>query len=94
MSTSKLKQIQKEKKNNEISDIEPDSNFKRFVLKRLQDVSGVSGTGIVASGIQFSDGTCVLKWLTTTSSIGIYHSVIEMLSIHGHSDSTKIIWLD
>jgi hypothetical protein len=38
--------------------------MKRFRLVRDRDVSGVSGTGIVAEGTMFSDGTCVLRWLT------------------------------
>ncbi len=38
--------------------------MKKFWLKRIEDVSQVSGTGIVAEGIIFSDGVAVLRWLT------------------------------
>ena len=38
-----------------------------FALIRDVDVSGVSGTGVVAEGVQFSDGTCVLRWTASTA---------------------------
>jgi len=41
---------------------------RRFHLRRIEDESGVSGTGIVTEGIQFSDGTCAMRWMTDTSS--------------------------
>jgi L-alanine-DL-glutamate epimerase-like enolase superfamily enzyme len=68
-----------------------DPKFKRFYLKRIEDETGISGTGYVAEGIQFSDGTCVLHWLTTTTSTGIYHSIVEMEYIHGHRGSGKTV---
>jgi len=79
---------------NEHPEHEPDRKFKRFYLKRKQDISGVSGTGYVAEGCQFSDGTCCIKWTTETSSMGIYHSHVEMIYIHGHGGSTEIEWVD
>ena len=74
-----------------LSDVQ---NLRRFNLVRKEDASGVSGCGIVAEGLQFSDGSCVIKWLTSTSSIGIYHSYVEMLHIHGHEGKTVIRWID
>lgn len=71
-----------------------DPKFRRFFLKRNQDISGISGTGYVAEGVQFSDGTCVLKWTTETSSMGIYHSHVELIHIHGHAGVTTIEWAD
>lgn len=67
---------------------------RRFRLKRIEDESGVSGTGYVAEGIKFSDGQTVINWLTDTRSIGIYHSVVEMIYIHGHGGKTVIEWVD
>jgi len=67
---------------------------RRFQLKRLEDASDVSGIGYVAEGVQFADGTCVIKWKTSTSSIGIYHSDVEMIHIHGHGGKTVIEWVD
>ena len=41
-----------------------------FSLVRHEDVSGVSGTGRVADGVEFNDGTVVLRWLTMGGSTG------------------------
>ena len=68
--------------------------MRRFHLKRLEDGSGVSGTGYVAEGMKFSDGQCVINWLTDTRSIGIYHSPVEMMHIHGHQGATELVWVD
>ena len=35
-----------------------------FYLNRLIDKSGVSGTGVVAEGVVFTNGKCVLTWLS------------------------------
>ena len=66
--------------------------MKIFHLQRNKDASGVSGTGIVADGVIFSDGVCVLHWLTDESSIGIYKSLASLIAIHGHNGSTTVIY--
>jgi len=38
--------------------------MKKFWLKRIEDFSGISGTGIVAEGVIFSNGKAILSWLT------------------------------
>jgi hypothetical protein len=65
---------------------------KQFVLKRIEDESGVSGTGIVAEGIQFSNGKCVLAWMTELQSVAVYDSIEELEAIHGHDGKTLICW--
>jgi hypothetical protein len=67
---------------------------RRFYLKRTVDVSGVSGAGRVAFGIEMPSGKAVIEWLTATSSEGIYNSVDECIKIHGHEGSTEIEWID
>jgi hypothetical protein len=42
-----------------------------FTLDRKEDVSGTSGIGIVAEGIEFSNGKCALAWLTKFQSVAI-----------------------
>ena len=37
--------------------------MRTFELHRDTDVSGVSGTGVVAEGVEFADGTTVVRWL-------------------------------
>lgn len=68
---------------------------KRFFLAREMDVSGVSGTGIVAEGVEFSNGKVVMCWLTNdVHSIVIHDSIEALLSVHGHNGSTEVVWLD
>lgn len=67
--------------------------YEKFVLRRTVDVSGISGTGDVAEGIQFSDGTCVLRWKGKKASTAIYQSMEDLSHIHTHEGSSEIIWL-
>lgn len=67
---------------------------RRFYLKRVTDVSGVSGIGRVAFGIEMPSGRAVIEWLTSTTSEGIYNSVDECIQIHGHGGDTEIEWID
>lgn len=69
--------------------------IKRFVLVRNEDVTGVSGVGIVAEGVRLSRGKAVLCWLSNgVSSIVIHESMENLIKIHGHGGKTKIVWLD
>lgn len=67
---------------------------RRFRLVRDVDETGVSGTGRVADGVRFPDGTCVLRWLTATTSTAVYGSIEDVETIHGHGGQTRIEWLD
>lgn len=66
---------------------------KLFVLHRTEDESGVSGTGIVAEGVEFSNGKCVLCWIVQYRSVAVYDSLRELESIHGHDGKTTIVWI-
>lgn len=63
-----------------------------FRLMRKADVSGTSGTGHVADGVQFPDGTCVLRWRTAKSSTAVYASHADLMAIHGHDGATVCEW--
>jgi hypothetical protein len=58
--------------------------FRRFLLVRQFDVSGVSGTGPVAEGSQWSSGKAALNWLSEVTSSGVYDSVDDVLTVHTH----------
>lgn len=66
-----------------------------FHLQRDEDITGVSGTGKVAEGVVFSDGTVVLRW-----TAGEHHSTVQWGSlhdvevIHGHDGRTRIVMHD
>jgi hypothetical protein len=66
----------------------------RFALNRLEDETGISGTGVIADGVEFSDGTAVLRWRTKHSSTAIYASMDDLLAIHGHGGKTIVVWID
>lgn len=66
--------------------------MKTFHLQRNEDETGVSGVGTIAEGVQFSDGQCVISWLTRFHSVAIYPTVDELLAIHGHGGRTVVVW--
>jgi hypothetical protein len=72
----------------------PKTAMRRFVLRRNEDVSGTSGTGIVAEGCLFSNGFCALTWLTSLSSLSWYHSPDVLISVHGHDGKTILEYID
>lgn len=66
--------------------------MRNFWLQRIEDESGVSGVGKVAEGVQFSNGKCVLAWLTQFQSVAVYDSIEELENIHGHNGKTVVVW--
>lgn len=71
-----------------------ESTSRRFVLIRGEDVSGTSGTGIVAEGIEFSNGQVVLHWLTQLDSVAVYANLKTLEAIHSHQGRTLVQWVD
>jgi len=68
--------------------------MRKFHLVRHVDVHGISGTGHVAEGVVFSDGTVAMRWLTATASSTFFNSVEDLLIIHGHQGATTVKWLE
>lgn len=64
---------------------------RRFHLERKEDVSGSSGTGVVAQGCQFANGQAVMTWLTPLTSVCVYHSLDVLEQIHGHEGKTVVV---
>lgn len=65
-----------------------------FVLFRREDETGVSGTGVVAEGVRFSDNTVALRWLTESTSTSVYENMETVKAIHGHAGRTVTIFED
>jgi len=61
-----------------------------FDLVRLEDVTGVSGTGVVAWGAVMPDGWVALRWATNTASSCWYASLGDVEAIHGHDGRTVV----
>lgn len=68
--------------------------MRTFELHRDVDSSGVSGTGVVAEGVQFANGKCVICWMTKYSSAAIYDDIEIVNKVHGHGGNTRIVWKD
>src|SRR3954466_732748 len=66
-------------------------SMKLFHFYRIKDQSGVSGTGAVVEGVQFTNGWCALRWISNKSSICFYRSIEEVKQIHSHGGRTEIV---
>lgn len=69
----------------------------RFELHRDEDPSGVSGTGVVAEGLEFADGHVAMRWLVgevRNRSTVVYSDVRAVVAIHGHGGGTRLVWVD
>jgi hypothetical protein len=67
---------------------------RRLELHRDQDVTGISGIGVVAEGVEFSDGTVVIRWLGDTPSTVVWPDLAAAERVHGHGGATRIVYLD
>jgi hypothetical protein len=68
--------------------------MRRFELVRHADPSGVSGTGVVANGIQFTDGVVVLRWTCSRPATSVWDNLDDLITVHGHNGRTVVRWLD
>lgn len=83
--------------------------FRRFELHRSADVTGVSGTGIVADGVEYYEPFTVtfpdggvrqllpswvrITWRGPYSSTVLWDSITHVLRVHGHDGATTVVWL-
>ena len=68
--------------------------MRRFLLIRSKDETGISGTGVVAEGVEFLNEKCTLAWTAELSSVVVYDSIGLVDKIHGHNGKTIIFWVD
>lgn len=66
--------------------------MKTFRLVRSADISGISGIGNVAEGVEFENGQVALHWLSQYDTIGIYSNMHNVLKIHGHDGKTEVVY--
>ena len=82
----------------------------RFELHRDVDVSGVSGEGVVADGVEFDvpflyvwpDGQTTelpagwvrLRWRGEHRSTVLWPSIASVEAVHGHDGRTRIVWAE
>lgn len=67
-----------------------------FKLIRDEDVSGVSGIGVIAEGTVFSSGAVSLMWINTPYPTVTFHpgGVDSVMYVHGHGGKTRLVWED
>lgn len=63
-------------------------------MVRHEDLSGVSGTGTVAEGIEFHDGQIALSWFGRFHTITVAPNIETIERVHGHEGRTVIEWED
>jgi hypothetical protein len=67
---------------------------RRFHLLRHDDVSEVSGTGVVAEGVLWSSGAVALHWPGYPSATSVWAEIYSLIAAHGHGGATEVVWLD
>lgn len=72
-----------------------------FTLHRDTDVTGISGTGVVAHGAVFPDGVTVVRWRDLGGAAAargvrpttvVFPSIAAVEALHGHGGATRIVW--
>lgn len=71
-----------------------------FLVQRHEDVTGISGEGVVAEGVMFDDGWVVVHWLDrppmNEPKTEVWHNkgVMPFEKVSGHNGKTEVVWLD
>jgi hypothetical protein len=66
---------------------------KRFYLYRSEDVSGISGTGVVADGVLWGDGAVTIRWRGERPSTVNWNCIDDAEAVSGHGGKTMFVWL-
>ena len=72
-----------------------------FQVVREADITGVSGTGVVADGVEFPDGTAVVRWRElepgnpnyergVRATTVVFPNVRAVEALHGHNGATRL----
>jgi hypothetical protein len=64
-----------------------------FQLVRGRDVTGVSGTGVVADGVLWPDGTMTIRWRGDHPSTVHWACLTDAETVHGHGGATRFVWV-
>lgn len=64
--------------------------MKYFILERFEDVSKISGLGVIAEGVIWSDGTVAYRWLSDIATTVIADNIETVMKLHGHDGKTRI----
>jgi hypothetical protein len=80
------------------------SPLRGFSILRTTDLTGVSGTGVVAEGVVFNDGTAELRWVVKAkladgsmrkiNSVTMFADWRDVALLHGHGGASSLVWSD
>jgi len=87
------KEIAEEKHTEEVTEVDlkpkkpaklAPQGIRTFTVCRVNDESGVSGTGVVIEGIVLATGQCVVHWLypAPRGSIAMFDSITDFATVH------------
>jgi hypothetical protein len=65
-----------------------------YSLLRHRDPSNVSGTGTVATIVEFDDGQAVLHWDSEKPSTTVYTDFRHIEELHGHEGASELVLHD
>jgi hypothetical protein len=65
--------------------------MKTFYMLRHEDIHNNSGTGVVAEGVIFDDGSGAFTWLTDIKTVTVFMKISEVKRLHGHEGRTEIV---
>ncbi|MET7276822.1 hypothetical protein ABZS29_01220 [Kribbella sp. NPDC005582] len=63
-----------------------------FRLVRHADASGLRGTGTLAEGVEWSDGSVALRWRGPWPSTSTWDRVEALLAVHATDGRTLLHW--
>jgi len=68
----------------------------RFFLERVEDETGVSGTGRVLEAVIWQDGSVTAKWRPPMSTETSYKDFETFLRVHvtSHPSKSKVVFID
>jgi hypothetical protein len=67
--------------------------MRTFVLQWNEDETGISGTGVVAEGVEWADGRVSVRWIVGEHrSTVAWESIESVEAIHGHGGKTELVF--
>ncbi|WP_084497186.1 hypothetical protein [Nocardia amamiensis] len=70
------------------------SGVRVFQLHRDVDVTGFSGTGVVADGVIWPDGAVSMRWRGAVRTTVEASCLADIQLIHGHDGVTRVVVAD
>ncbi|GAA1656942.1 hypothetical protein GCM10009765_03070 [Fodinicola feengrottensis] len=67
-----------------------------FYLWRVNDISGVSGRGLVSWGVEWPNGRATTQWNGPRSGIwqtSEWDRTEDIIAVHGHDGATRLLYL-